>query len=213
MAYFLGSDVEVIITTELAGNSVAVTETTNKYTIAAQGATAPTTGLGINSLNDTNQEFPGDALVDITGVDLGIGAMDEDIDYLGHNTPLKAEIRKNTTLTLTFKRKNVVFDVLYSGDADGKTGRYGLKASGGGSDLRTGLEEPGVDIGYRLLIKLKGSQEIFALRNCQMTANNITLSPDGTQEQSLEFTSMVTPLLVSAVTSNNLDAPTGTGDI
>ena len=46
-----------------------------------------------------------------------------------------------------------------------------------------------------------------------MTANNITLSPDGTQEQSVEFTSMVTPLLVSAVTSDNLDAPTGTGDI
>tara|TARA_R100001460_G_scaffold6255_6_gene16516 strand:- start:3091 stop:3732 length:642 start_codon:yes stop_codon:yes gene_type:complete len=213
MAYFLGSDVEVIITTELAGNSVKITETTNKYTIAAEGATSPTTSLGINSLNDTNQEFPGDALVDITGVDLGIGAMDEDIDYLGHNTPLKAEIRKNTTLTLTFKRKNVVFDVLYSGDEDGNTGRYGLKANGGGSNLRTGLEEPGTDIGYRLLVKLKASQEIFALRNCQMTANNITLTPDGTQEQSLEFTSMVTPLLVSAVTTTNLDTATGSGDI
>jgi hypothetical protein len=79
--------------------------------------------------------------------------------------------------------------------------------------LRTGLEEPGVDIGYRLLVKLKGSQEIIALRNCQMTANNITLSPDGTQEQSLEFTSMVTPLLVSAVTTTNLDGATDSGDI
>tara|TARA_R110002020_G_scaffold160303_1_gene344655 strand:+ start:229 stop:870 length:642 start_codon:yes stop_codon:yes gene_type:complete len=213
MAYFLGSDVEVIITTELAGISVKITETSNKYTIAPEGALTPTGGLGINSLNDTNQAFPTDALVDITGIDLGIGAMDEDIDYLGHNTPLKAEIRKNTTLTLTFKRKNVVFDLLYSGDEDGKTGRYGVVANGGGADMRTGLEEPGVDIGYRLLVKLKSSQEIFALRNCQITSNTITLSPDGTQEQSLEFTSMVQPLLVSAVTTTNLDTATGTGDI
>ena len=209
MAYFLGSDVEVIITTELAGNSVAVTETTNKYTIAREGATAPTTGLGINSLNDTNQEFPGDALVDITGVDLGIGAMDEDIDYLGHNTPLKAEIRKNTTLTLTFKRKNVVFDVLFSGDDQGNSGRYGVP----GAALGTGLAEPTVDMGYRLVLKLKDSKEFFVVRNCQMTANNITLSPDGTQEQSVEFTSMVAPLIRASVADGQCDLATDPGDI
>ena len=209
MAYFLGSDVEVIITTELAGNSVKVTETTNKYTIAPEGATSPTTSLGINSLNDTNQEFPGDALVDITGVDLGIGAMDEDIDYLGHNTPLKAQIRKNTTLTLTFKRKNVVFDVLFSGDDQGNFGRYGVP----GNALGTGLAEPTVDLGYRLVIQLKNSKEFFVLRNCQMTANNITLSPDGTQEQSVEFTSMVAPLIRASVADGQCDLATDPGDI
>ena len=209
MAYFLGSDVEVVITTENAGYSVRLQESTNRYILSAENAATPTGGLGINKLDHLNQEFPGDALVDITGVDLGIGAMDEDIDYLGHNTPLKAEIRKNTTLTLTFKRKNVVFDVLFSGDDQGNFGRYGLP----GNALGTGLAEPTVDLGYRLVLKLKDSKEFFVVRNCQMTANNITLNPDGTQEQSVEFTSMVAPLIRASVADGQCDVPTGAGEI
>ena len=191
MAYFLGSDVEVVITTESDTHSVRIINDSKRYIMSAENATTPTGGLGINAMIHTNQEFPGDALVDITGVDIGIGAMDEDIDYLGHNTPLKAEVRKNTTLTLTFKRKNVVFDILFSGDDQGNFGRYGVP----GDVLGTGLAEPTVDMGYRLVLKLKASNEFFVIRNCQMTANNITLSPDGTQEQSVEFTSMVEPLI------------------
>ena len=209
MAYFLGSDVEVVITTESATHNVTLTETTNRYTLSAANANVPSTGLGINRLEHLNQQFPDDALVDITGVDLGIGAMDEDIDYLGHNTPLKAEIRKNTTLTLTFKRKNVVFDVLFSGDDQGNTGRYGVDGSG----LGDGLSEPNRELGYRLVIKLKASKEFFVIRNCQMTANNITLSPDGTQEQSVEFTSMVAPLIRASVADGECDEPTPAGDI
>ena len=209
MAYFLGSDVEVVITTENAGYSVKLTESTNRYILSAENAATPTGGLGVNALVHGNQEFPTDALVDITGVDLGIGAMDEDIDYLGHNTPLKAEVRKNTTLTLTFKRKNVVFDVLFSGDDQGNFGRYGVV----GTALGDGLTEPTTDLGYRLVLKLKGSKEFFVVRNCQMTANNITLSPDGTQEQSVEFTSMVAPLIRASVADGECDVATGSGDI
>jgi len=209
MAYFLGSDVEVVITTESATHNVTLTETTNRYTLSAVNAAVPSTGLGINRLEHTNQEFPGDALVDITGVDLGIGSMDEDIDYLGHNTPLKAQVRKNTTLTLTFKRKNVVFDVLFSGDDQGNFGRYGVKGSG----LGDGLSEPTIELGYRLVVKLKASKEFFVIRNCQMTANNITLSPDGTQEQSIEFTSMVQPLIRANTNDTECDSPTGAGEL
>ena len=209
MAYFLGSDVEVVITTESATHSVKLTESTNRYILSSENAATPTGGLGVNALVHGNQEFPTDALVDITGVDLGIGAMDEDIDYLGHNTPLKAEVRKNTTLTLTFKRKNVVFDVLFSGDDQGNTGRYGVDGSG----LGDGLSEPTVELGYRLVIKLKASKEFFVIRNCQMTANNITLSPDGTQEQSVEFTSMVQPLIRASVADGQCDVATGPGEL
>ena len=209
MAYFLGSDVEVVITTESATHSVKLAESTNRYILSSENAATPTGGLGVNALVHGNQEFPTDALVDITGVDLGIGAMDEDIDYLGHNTPLKAEIRKNTTLTLTFKRKNVVFDVLFSGDDQGNFGRYGLP----GNVLGDGLTEPTVDLGYRLVLKLKDSKEFFVVRNCQMTANNITLNPDGTQEQSVEFTSMVAPLIRASVADGQCDVPTGAGEI
>ena len=209
MAYFLGSDVEVVITTESATHSVKLAESTNRYILSSENAATPTGGLGVNALVHGNQEFPSDALVDITGVDLGIGAMDEDIDYLGHNTPLKAEVRKNTTLTLTFKRKNVVFDVLFSGDDQGNTGRYGVDGSG----LGDGLSEPTVELGYRLVIKLKASKEFFVIRNCQMTANNITLSPDGTQEQSVEFTSMVQPLIRASVADGQCDVATGPGEL
>ena len=209
MAYFLGSDAEVVITTEVSDKALAVTQPADgDYTLTSTSGTAPASGFGINSLVSANQDFPADALVDITGIDIGIGAMDEDIDYLGHNTPLKAEVRKNTTVTLTLKKKNVVFDVMYSGDADGATARYGLNSNG---NLKTGLEEPDIYIGYRLLIKLKGSKEIFCVRNCQMTAHNITLTPDGVQEQSIEFTSMVAPLINTS--NSGLFTNTAVGDI
>ena len=214
MAYFLGSDVEVLITTEVSDKAVMVSQITGgRYSLTTTdgsgGGAQPTNGLGINSLHADNLQIPADALVDVTGLDIGIGAMDEDIDYLGHNTPLKAEVRKNTTLTLTLKKKNVTFDVMYSGDDDGTTARYGITTGGA---FKTGLEEPDVNIGYRLVIVLKNSNELLCLRNCQMTAYNVTLSPDGTQEQSVEFTSMVQPLIAASVTSDFTDA-TGTGDI
>ena len=196
MAYFLGSDVEVCITTECHANSIEVDVASGNY--AVSGAAGVDVTYGVNRRQAANAVFADDALVDIMGVDIGIGAMDEDIDYLGHNTPLKAEIRKNTTVTLTFKRKNLVFDALYIGDKDGNIGRWG-PVSGSTAAVNTGLEEPTVDYGYRLYIKLKASNEIFTIRNCQMTANNITLSPDGTQEQSLEFTSMVQPKIAATV--------------
>jgi hypothetical protein len=197
MAYFLGSDVEVCITTECHNTSIEVDIASGNY--AVSGATNVDVTYGVNRRAAANAQFPADALVDITGVDIGIGAMDEDIDYLGHNTPLKAEVRKNTTVTLTFKRKNVVFDAIYSGDKDGNIGRWGPVSGSATGALNKGLEEPNVDYGYRLYLKLKASNEIFTIRNCQMTANNITLSPDGVQEQSLEFTSMVQPKIAAAV--------------
>lgn len=206
MAYFLGSDVQVCITTEVSNHSIKITESSGDYSVAGEAAATPTGGYGINARAAANAVFADDALVDITGVDIGIGAMDEDIDYLGHNTPLKAEIRKNTTVTLTFKRKDVTFDVLYSGDHDGNIARWGTTS---GTALNTGLEEPTTTYGYRLFIQLKASNEIFTIKNCQMTASNITLSPDGTQEQSIEFTSMVEPKLNTAVDV----ADTGTGAI
>tara|TARA_Y100001973_G_C5146910_1_gene305889 strand:- start:602 stop:1222 length:621 start_codon:yes stop_codon:yes gene_type:complete len=196
MAYFLGSDVEVCITTECHANSIEVDVASGNY--AVSGAAGVDVTYGVNRRQAANAVFADDALVDIMGVDIGIGAMDEDIDYLGHNTPLKAEIRKNTTVTLTFKRKNLVFDALYIGDKDGNIGRWG-PVSGSTAAVNTGLEEPTVDYGYRLYIKLKASNEIFTIRNCQMTANNITLNADGTQEQSLEFTSMVQPKIAATV--------------
>ena len=96
--------------------------------------------------------------------------------------------------------------MLYSGTHDGTVDKRGTTS---GTALNTGLEEPTTTYGYRLFIQLKASKEIFTIKNCQMTASNITLSPDGTQEQSIEFTSMVDPKLNTAVDV----ADTGAGAI
>ena len=206
MVYFLGSDAEVAITTEASGTCVKVSKDSNgEFTLAAEAAATPTGGYGINDLRATNAEFPTDALVDITGIDLGIGALDEDIDYLGHRTPLKAEVHKQTTVTLTFKRKNVVFDVIYDGDSSAtqRNGRWGVNSST--TKMRYGLEEPDTDFGYRLYIKLLASHndtntiEFLMIRNAQMTNNTVTLNADGTQEQSIEFTSSVSPVAQGTV--------------
>ena len=199
MAYFLGSEVEVAITTEVSGACIQVSDTAGLYDLAAEGAATPTGGLGINDLRATNAAFPADALVDISGIDLNLGAMDEDIDYLGHRTPLKAEVHKQTTCSLTFKRKNVTFDVIYGGDSDGNIGRWGVKST---SALYSGLEEPSTTFGFRLYLKLHGGSdpaEVISIPNCQMTNSTVTLNADGTQEQTIEFTSSVDPIMAAAV--------------
>jgi len=195
MAYFLGSEVEVCLTTETT-KSVAVADVDGKFLVSGTGVA--TVAYGVNSKDNDNVEFPADALSDITGIDLGIGSMDEDVDYLGHRTPLKAEVHKQTTTTLTFKRKNPVFDTIYGGDASGSIARWGVKSGG---TLYSGLEEPSTDFGYRLYIKLhKGSDpaEVLTIPHNQMTNNTITLNADGTQEQAIEFTSSVKPLIAAS---------------
>jgi len=195
MAYFLGSEVEVAITTEVSGACIKISDTSGLYDLEVESAATPTGGLGINDLRATNAAFPDDALVDISGIDLNLGAMDEDVDYLGHRTPLKAEVHKLTTCSLTFKRKNVTFDVLYSGDSDGNMGRWGMKST---TALYSGLEEPSTTFGYRLYLKLHAGSdpsEVITIPNCQMTNSTVTLNADGTQEQTIEFTSSVDPIM------------------
>ena len=42
MAYFLGSDVEVVITTESATHSVKLAESAYRYTVSSENAATPT---------------------------------------------------------------------------------------------------------------------------------------------------------------------------
>jgi len=200
MAYFLGSDCEVALTTESATYGVVVSETSGVYAVSG-GTAAPTDGIpAMTSANLSSSA----GLVDLTAVDVGIGAMDEDIAYLGARTPLKAEIHKTTTLTLTLKKKNDNFDVMFSGDKDSNIARWGVKADG---TLYSGLEEPGVDgyftFGYRIAVYLQeyGSYpEVLTIKNAQMTGHTVTLNADGTQEETIEFSSNVEPQ-VAAVAS------------
>ena len=97
MAYFLGRDVNVYITTETA--------VTNKA-IGTSGSTAvaPIIKLGDPSSDITNL-FADDmnaavaltnytAYADIVGVDVALGTMDEDTSFMGQTQPGKVEIKK-----------------------------------------------------------------------------------------------------------------------
>ena len=132
---------------------------------------------------------------------------------MGANTPLKAEVRKETTITLTKKKDSPVFDILFSGDAGSFTNgaRWGVKTGGG--SVYDGLEEPSTDFGYRVFLQLKAGAEILAIRNAQMTGHTVSLNADGTQEETIEFTSQVNPLIFAATGSGGLDTPTGAQEL
>jgi len=197
MAYFLGNDCEVALTTEDATYGVVVNNNSGAYAVSGTGVAVTN---GITKMTAGNLAASS-SLVDLTALDLGLSAMDEDVSYIGAKTPLKAEVHKTTTVTLTLKKKNAVFDAIYIGDSSGNIGRWGVKDDG---TLYDGLEEPGIDnaftFGYRLAVYLKDTSpaEVMTIRNAQMTAHTVTLNADGTQEDSLEFTSNVKPVISSS---------------
>tara|TARA_R100000458_G_C8122860_1_gene141012 strand:+ start:77 stop:610 length:534 start_codon:yes stop_codon:yes gene_type:complete len=177
MAYFLGRDVSVKIK---AGDDVGAN---TDGTVDVDGSTplfASTAGTTVT---------------DLTGVDLGIGVTDEDITYMGSRTVLKAEIKKETTITLTRKKKDNVWDVIFNASA-----RWGAKASDGG--FVSGLEAPdltsGVTYGYQVEITLKASTEVFKVPNAVITGHTVSLNADGTTEETLEFISYETPSIATS---------------
>ena len=116
MAYFLGKDVLMIIRTE---NTTRGIDVTASGTLDNSGS--PTTIKALAAPDFTTTDVIGD----LTGLDLGIGTNDEDVSFMGANTQLKAEVRKETTVTTTTKKKNQVYDVLFNGDVLGNIDRWG----------------------------------------------------------------------------------------
>jgi hypothetical protein len=92
---------------------------------------------------------------------------------------------------------------LYVFDGDGTNSyRWGINGTVTASstdNVYTGLEKPTVNYGYRLHIQLKTGGEIFCVRNAQIAGHTTSISTDGVQEETLEFTSMVDPKIVTAV--------------
>jgi len=204
MAYYLGRDVVVALTTEDTGFGLQVDVTDGGLqTFATAAGPEASTDLVIGggragsvfgtvsgSANDYSNEIS-----DLTGVDLSIGTIDEDITYMGQRSVLKAEIKKETTITLTMKKSDMRFDVAFNGDGT-NSGRYGIKGTG---SFHTGLEDPGVaDFGYRVYVKLN-SGEYFMAPNCCIQGHTVTLNADGTTEETLEFMTYLDPIIGSAV--------------
>ena len=192
MTYYLGRDVKVFIATEATVN-LHVHDTNLTLLSASSGATrfAGARNAPMESLNQQT---------DLTGVDLGISVMDEENSYMGLRQQGKSEIKNETTLTLTRKKKDAVYDVVYNGDGTNvcRWGVSGSVSAGSATNVFDGLTKPDQNYGYRLHVQLKSSGEIFCIRNATISAHSTTMSADGAQEETLEFTSHVKPKIVTA---------------
>ena len=202
MAYFLGRDVNVYITNEVASDFVMTDDATSGLLINDSGTTASNT---VFSAPLVAAAVTSGSVSDVTGVDLSIGAVDEDITYFGFRNITKAEIKKETTVSLTRKKSDNSWDGIF------QAGRYGI--GGAGPTAFAGLEEPTVEHGYRLFVQLKDSVEWIAVPNCCVSSHTVSFNADGASEETMEFMSYVTPKvatgtdvtsLISGTTATNL---------
>jgi hypothetical protein len=181
MAYFLGRDVAVTIK---AGDHVGVNT----------DGTIDHDGLGSTQF----ASIAGESVSDLTGVDLGIGVTDEDITYLGSKTVLKAEIKKETTVSLTRKKIDNVWDVVFNGEARWGASDDALVLNLAGEPDVTTVTAPATGyFGYELLVQLKNNVEVFTVKHCQITAHSLTLNADGTTEETMEFISQENPTITT----------------
>ena len=189
MAYFLGRDCSVYITTEdttaetyarvAANGDVSFNPSESGFTFGAPLGT----GTG------------GTAEADMTGVDLSIGAVDEDITYVGKRQVTKAEIKKETTISLTRKKKNISWDAIFNNG-----GRQGCS----GSTEISSLQEPTINTGYRIHVVLSGTTDVFSVRGCCVQSHSTSVNADGTQEETMEFMTYITPKATNAAVTSDL---------
>lgn len=181
MVYYLGRDVSIALTTEVTTSGISA------------GLGSVTLGLGetgtASKLNLSTDITLLPNFDDVTGVDIGIGAMDEDISYFGMRSVTKAEIKKETTVTVTMKKKDGEFDTMFN------QARFGVS---GTTAVWPGLEEPDAAHGYRVHVALKSGSEVISIPNACIQSHTVTVNADGVSEETLEFMSYVTPYLGTA---------------
>ncbi len=186
MAFFLGKDVTVAILTEKT-NTVGVSVkpaagNASQLDIVADGAiNAASERFALAGTGSAGHDQP-----QLTAIDVSIGAMDEDISYFGMRSVTKAEIKKETTITLTRKKTSELYDVLFN------EVRFGVS----GTAALDGLEMPTVTKGYRIFITMEGEQgtdEVITIPGCCITGHSVTMGVDGTMDETLELMSYVLP--------------------
>ena len=186
MAYFLGRDVKVCVTTENTSQGIDVQSgaVTFNASIAAGAA---------NSIPQLDVSAPlvSNAMNDVTGLDIGIGATDEDVAYLGQRTALKAEIKKESTISITRKKSSSLYSDMWV-----RGYRYGTTTATS-STFRTmaNQSQPASNsgYGYRVHVMLKTAGEIISFAACTMSSYSTSLNADGITEETIEFITHVDP--------------------
>ena len=212
MVYYRGSDVKVYITTETGEAGLnAHTDNTIYVQTGSYSAGNFAHKLAAGSLTEATAHIS-----DLTGVDVGISSQDEDISYVGNMAVLKAEIKKETTVSLTRKKSSAEWDTIYCGPTtntheydDGTLdhgARWGVayRTSGGGAGtaylISNGLISPadhgeaaGTDVtfGYRVHVQLKSGGQWLSIPGCQITGHTVSINGDGTSDETLEFSTNV----------------------
>ena len=186
MAFFLGKDVAIKLATENGTYGIGVNKNAGSITTPSS---FPHTNGNTNYLVATNLTAGGTEQGAVTSCELSIGAMDEDIAYFGMRSQTKAEIKKETTLTLTRKKVDNTWDVLYN-DA-----RYGVSGNNSPWD---GLEEPTFTHGYRIFVELitpneNGINEMVSILGACVQSHTVSVNTDGTMDETLDLMSYITP--------------------
>ena len=223
MAYYLGSDVDLFMTTEHIGFSV---ENGANVSAAASGTS---TAAGIGTAASNGSIVPNRAtglatasrINDVVGIDFTPGTRQEEISYMGKNTNLQAEIKKEIILTVTRKVTDNTFDNLFNTPA-----RNGVFCTSGADSivnanktLHDGLRtSKNQNFGYRLHLRTKvdgtaGVGEVITIRNCCVTAHTKTLDANNAQEETIEFYSYVQPVISNDGTISQTTSMTDAGDI
>lgn len=224
MAYFVGKDVDVWITTEHYNDCVAVVDNeiqvnATQTTLTNARATKPSTAIFSGALG--NAGSPNNRITDVTGCDLSVGATDEDLNFFGLRNVGKIEIKKDTSLTITRKKSNNKNMVLFQGGTTassthsntggGHAGRWGLinKTGGGATVVADGSVDPKSVLddtttqsyGYRVFLELKGTSDasgaVLIIPNCTLMDYSGTVANEAANEESFTLTSMVKPILMN----------------
>jgi len=105
----------------------------------------------------------------------------------------KVEIKKETTLSITRKKNNNSWDLVFNNARHGVEGTSSFFGYG-----TVGHVNPGrADYGYRVFLKLKDSLEVMTLPNCCITGHTLSLNADGTTEETMEFYCYLEPIITS----------------
>ena len=181
------------MTTEVNGKGISFTSTAAQ----ADADGAVTAGDGLVAARNVADPFVGlltagsmTPFTDVTGVDVTIGAVDEDVAYLGQRTTLKAEIKKETTITITRKKSNNHLELLFQG------ARYGMTSAGADVQSHTALVQPASShFGYRVHLAFDDGVDVMSIPHCQIASYSASMSADGVQEETIELISHVTPVV------------------
>jgi len=245
MAYFTGRDVKIWVTTEHLTDGIKFHQAggLKKLTTRIDGSFvgAPTVAQSLEMIVPSlgNAGMNNWAMTDITGVDVSIGAQDEDISFMGLRNVGKIEVKKDTSVSITRKKSDAGFTLLFQGKTDSAvsntthgnhSGRYGLVANPSSEwmaisdgtvdpkstkgDMGTGSNQ---SFGYRVFVELKAGTdggddgEVLVIPNCHFMEYTSSVSNESANEESFTLQSQVKPFIWNGTKAGALDTSAYTG--